>query len=1328
MTSCTLRPARRIPRLLILTASCLLAWAQPSAAAASTHPGDLLDDVRVLRSDEQGLELLLTPAWRIAPSVPGQAALVRAAHCTDPDRPRRRLQLALPPGSAPVVTLLESRTRSCAGPLAEAGFTGANPEPELSWSRLPWGDLEVLALSVDLLRRNGPVLALTEELRLRIDYGPSRAPGFASRLGSLELSGLLNPVQAGHWARAPLAGRDGAPVWDGTDWLRLPIAEEGLYTITPALLEQAGLQPAQLDPRAFKLYGYGGRMIDENPAAARNNEFVPREIPVIRETDGDGAFEAGERLVFYGRGTSALVPGATGAIGVQDHFYSDVNVYWLLVGGALPGREMAAIQDDSGDAPFLLPSVRWRGLLNEHKAYGETSARACMGDVFRAGTQATYSFSAPLAGGATTLRLEYDFYPDLVMNQDALQFEANGQVLTAEARPHNLQVEGTLPLSGDELRIGVERLTDSGNAILLNWLCPSFEAPARFVDGRLAFELPAAPGSYQVQLEDAPASFYLVDVTDFDSLRVTHGTLVVDRVKSLAADSTLGRARRYFGMAESRLRTPTSATPAQMPDLKAQAGTTEMIVIAPAVFAEAAAELVAAKNQAGRTSARLVLLEEVYDEFNGGVPDPGALRNFLRHEWLNATQPAGYVLLVGNGHYDYRGLVAGGAPLRMPVWYLYSTSTTDADAMIDDWFVQLESASHLDMALGRLPANSADDVQAYTDKLLSYETAEVPGLWRNHLLFVADDEHGESGEVTSFEFTHSQDSEELIQYRVPGEFDTERLYLFDYPSVYNPSVRVLEKPLAEARLLAALNEGTALVNFLGHGNNTTWTHEYVFNAPRHFPLVQANGKPAVFLAATCSWAEIDLPIGEAFPQQLINMAGGGAIGVMAATRKTGGFSNVNFVDDIFTVFFSHDTLGLRPAMSESMRLAKNVAYDQNRRKYIWLGDPSLRPGFPEGGGSVLGMTSGGAPSDTLYSHSLAGVEAVTLSEDDANPALTGEAIIRARQAPVARRHNYDPYTAGGAYHNEYLDYESPGALLFAGSAELALGRATPRFMVPADVTAGDRPAQLRIYYQGLTATGVEKDGLVYFQPPLALNPLPGMDGAAPALTLFLNGPQWRPDDWVAPNSQVVLAVSDSSGVNLTGEIGHRLEVEIDGGTPQDLTNSFEYQRDSWTAGEARLDLPQLEPGLHHLRARAFDNFNNPGYAEAEFHLLDTGTPTLAEAACFPNPVGDQTQFTFQLLGARLDTPLDCTLQVYTVKGRRVARETLSVTGASGFLWTEPWWPRNDQGDALARGIYLARLSLRLPGLTYSMLDENGQYVVNRQQAATIEATAKMIVR
>lgn len=1289
--------------------------------------GGLHEDVELLSSGEDGLRLVLRP------QIAGEVDTPRGRHLRvdrtlDAQRPLRRLLVVVPPGRSARASVLGSSTESRTGPFADAGFTGANPSPILTYRTIRWSDLDVMQLDVDLLRANDERASCITSIEIEIEFAGTRRTGYPSTVSEGERTSLLlNGDLAGNWAsHPPMLFRDGEAGWDGSDWIRIPVTEEGIYRITPADLSAQGLDPGLLDPATFKLYSYGGRMIAESPEDPRNNQFRPLEVPMLRETDGDGAFSGSDRVLFYGRGVSGLESRSSGDIVPYGNFYADANQYLLLVGGSSPGRQMETLPAPAAGA-MLLEQPRWRMVLDEGLVSAEHSTRGWyMAEFGQEGAEWMTSFPAPLAGG-TELELEFDFAPPLSMPSDWIEFTVNGETMEDRAHPHDRSVAGELVLQGDELRIGLERVTWTGLLFHLDWLMPTFEAPARFVEDEIRFETPGITGDYEVRIQSAPASYYLFDVTHHDSIRVSRSGPVGASVVDSDTTPGIGYPRLYYGASEQGLRSVSSLQRVVMPDLAADLGSARMIVVAPDVFSDAAREFVELKNNLTDMSTRLVLLEDIYQKYNCGIADPGALRNYLRQEVLESADPADFVLFVGNGHYDYRGQIAGGFPLRMPAWYRYSTSRDDADPMIDDFFVRLLSHDHLDMAYGRLPANSEADVRAYTDKVEQYLSSQDRDLWRNRLLLVADDEYGENHLVSSFEFTHSQDSEVLASQYVPEAFQVERLYLFDFPSIYNPEIRVYEKPQAERRLVDAINEGVALVNFMGHGNNNTWTHEYVFTSTKHLPLLERNGRPTFYVAATCSWAEIDLPIGLAMPQQLIHLESGGAIGIVAATRKTGGTSNDNFVRDLMPIFFSNGEDGARLPLGEALRRAKNVNYDTNRQKYIYLGDPSLQPPFPEFPGTLTRLESGGMERDSLLAGALTRFVAQTGDPIPPERALEGLARVEMRQPPVARQHDYAPYSNSSQYHNVSLQYKQPGSLLFSGPITMSGGSATGSFFLPVDVPIQAESGKLRVYMVGDAADGRVHDALVYHEVMIAANADPITDVDEPRLQIFLNGPQWREDDLVAPNSILYVLVEDSSGVNLSGDIGHRIEVGIDGGLPLNLTSSFEYDLDSYRRGKAGLSLPQLDPGEHTVTARAFDNAGNPGYAEGRFHLLAPRDLKLAEVLCTPNPVQQSTRFSFLLEGVVTDEIREMELSVYTVRGRRVTQETLDLESGGGLFWSEEWRPRNDLGQKLARGAYLYRIRVRVPEIVYSLAGEDGTLQVNRISPGSVEGQGKVIV-
>ena len=51
-------------------------------------------------------------------------------------------------------------------------------------------------------------------------------------------------------------------------------------------------------------------------------------------------------------------------------------------------------------------------------------------------------------------------------------------------------------------------------------------------------------------------------------------------------------------------------------------------------------------------------VQDVYDEFNGGVKSPRAIRRYLRHAYLTWTPAPTFVLLAGDASMDYRHRLA----------------------------------------------------------------------------------------------------------------------------------------------------------------------------------------------------------------------------------------------------------------------------------------------------------------------------------------------------------------------------------------------------------------------------------------------------------------------------------------------------------------------------------------------------------------------------------------------------------------------------------------------------------------------------------------------
>jgi hypothetical protein len=66
-------------------------------------------------------------------------------------------------------------------------------------------------------------------------------------------------------------------------------------------------------------------------------------------------------------------------------------------------------------------------------------------------------------------------------------------------------------------------------------------------------------------------------------------------------------------------------------------------------------------------------VEDVYDEFNGGIKSARAIRRYVRHGYLTWTPRPAYVLLAGDGSMDYKAEVPGHGIDWVPTYFKFET-------------------------------------------------------------------------------------------------------------------------------------------------------------------------------------------------------------------------------------------------------------------------------------------------------------------------------------------------------------------------------------------------------------------------------------------------------------------------------------------------------------------------------------------------------------------------------------------------------------------------------------------------------------------------------
>ena len=222
-----------------------------------------------------------------------------------------------------------------------------------------------------------------------------------------------------------------------------------------------------------------------------------------------------------------------------------------------------------------------------------------------------------------------------------------------------------------------------------------------------------------------------------------------------------------------------------------------------------------------------------------------------------------------------------------------------------------------DLAVGRLPAHSADEAAAMLARGLAYEASRDFGPWRSRVNVIA----GVGGFGMLQDWALELAARTFLTRNVP---DAARLSV-TWASVGSPYCPPPEEFADVA--LERFNEGALLVAYLGHGHSQsldrvrdgdrTWP---IFGADRVGRLQAGHGAPlAVFIA--CSTGQFDAAR-DCLAEAMLR-APGGPVAVLAASRVSMPYANGVFAKELLDALYA----GGAPTAGELLLLAKRRLVD-----------------------------------------------------------------------------------------------------------------------------------------------------------------------------------------------------------------------------------------------------------------------------------------------------------------------------------------------------------------------------------------------------------------
>ncbi|QRR02400.1 type IX secretion system sortase PorU [Dyadobacter sandarakinus] len=1025
------------------------------------------------------------------------------------------------------------------------------------------------------------------------------------------LAGFLLTVQAAYCQEL-------TPLSTG-DWYRIGVTKSGIYKLDAPFLRKLGIEPGGIDPKTIRILGGPAGMLPQSNAAGIS---MLNEVAVQVTGEADNRFDAGDAAFFYAEGPHIVTyDTASASLSHQLHVYSDTAFYFLNIGAqnglrivpanypAKPSARLVSHFDDywyhEQETTNLLKSGReWWG---EYLGSGTITVAATIPGVIPQ-SEIRVNTSAVGAAQVTT----------------KFKWSLNGTVLgevpigTVSASTYDIKgiradktfttSAGAVPATEYNAGITYEKNGQSSAQGYLNYISLQTKRNFSSYDTQQLYHLLPSSDTVTYRFTNTSAGWNLWDVTD-----MVHPAMIVDAMPAGTFDFT------YPGAPASRKVAGFSSTlafePASWEKITNQNLTfidvPKLLIVTPPQWQNEAARLATYRKDHDGIAATVVTTRQIYNEFAGGKPDVTAIRNFVRYLYEKSPGKLRYLLLFGDATYDYKNNLLNQPVQQRGNWVpvyesreslnpVYTYSSDDYFGFLEKsegtWTEALTGDHTLDIGIGRLPAKNAAEAKTIVDKLIRYDRL-APGLWKSKVQFVADDGDGN---------IHQQHADQLANL-IQRDFLPSRTFIDAFEQ--NTTEQGPKAPQVNAEILKHIDQGTLILNYIGHGGVSGWAEEQILTLADMQAARGISNLP-LLLTATCDFGRYDDPAIVSGAEIMVLSPKGAAIGAISTTRPV--YSSTNYtLSRAFYETLVSDGPGVR--MGDIFRDTKNKALAGSlNRNFTLLGDPSMRLARPESG---IRWTTKPDTLRALQTVLLAGE--VLLPGSNTKDSLfngTARMVVYDKESPFRTLGNEG---ASG----EYRQFTSK---LFDGTASVRGGQFSMRFTVPRDIDYRTGTGRVDVYaFAGdtLAEAGSQLDIVVGGSAQV------GDDTTPPTVTAYLDEEAFRDGDRTGPSPILYIKARDSSGINISSAgIGHDITVTLNDTLTIVLNDYFTASLDDPGSGLVVYPFQNLPAGLYNARVKVWDVYTNLSEIAFAFQVGAAAGIKLNNLNVFPNPFDKDLSF------------------------------------------------------------------------------------------------------
>ncbi len=590
---------------------------------------------------------------------------------------------------------------------------------------------------------------------------------------------------------------------------RMTVLQVGMQQLTGQALQDVGIGLAGLNPDRVQVWWQG------------------KEVAVHWLGGADGQIDPTDALRFY-----------AGQVGDR---WNATETFWLTVSDhAINPKQMQVRSVGRPTAPLRTQALE-RGVWRKNQVYNSLLA----------GPDGDHWFAAQLTPESSEMRIGLNQRLPLVTGMMSMTLLGSTYVMTRHTLTVRAEPSGNMVNDGsaspsqvvDGVDVVLNGIGDwqqpftlqSNQSVALIKVAAGSAGRNFLLDG-VAWERPVAldfggrgamfagvAGLWTYQLANAPVDSLIYDVTDLLA------PVVIGNASTRAFEAGPQPAQ-YLLSGTGTVFAPI-LTAVQKTDLNALTVPTEtaQIYIAPADFMPMLQPLLDLRVAQQRPVVA-VDVQAIYDVWSGGQVSPSAIRQYLQ-AMAQLAPDLQSVALVGDGSYDPLDYLGTHLPTLIPP-YLARVDPDIGETACETCYGQLDESDALaeplvDIAVGRLPVKTKEELNTVVQKIVGYETAPV-GAWQWRSTHVADN-YRDADNV-------ADDAGNFPAYAEAGAWleptlvDKRRLYFDPYlPSAAKDVWREPNPLRAHEKVLSMFDEGAAVVGYQGHGLETRWA--FTANTP-----------------------------------------------------------------------------------------------------------------------------------------------------------------------------------------------------------------------------------------------------------------------------------------------------------------------------------------------------------------------------------------------------------------------------------------------------------------------------------------------------------------